>query len=106
MSTLIGELKERGVRVAGLTNTSPTHMALFDRYPAVRALESVIASCETDRRKPDPDTFRDALTRLGVSPTEVYYTDDKLANVEGARSVGIRADVFQGAKALRMTLGL
>jgi len=106
MAEVVDEVKRAGIRVAGLTDTSPVHLRMLSRYPAVRALEMVIASCVTGRRKPDPETFREALRRLRVGAEDVYYTDDVPANVEGARRAGIRSDVFQGPASVRRALGL
>jgi HAD superfamily hydrolase (TIGR01509 family) len=41
--------------------------------------------------KPDPAVFRHVLAELDVSAAETLFVDDLEANVEGARSVGIRA---------------
>ena len=104
MLLLIEDLKRSGVRVAALTNTDPIHLEVLLKYPAVHALDTVIASCVTGRKKPDPETFLDALERLGADPLETYFTDDLLANVEGARIAGIRGEVFTGVEALRKAL--
>ena len=104
MLLLVEDLKRLGVRVAALTNTDPIHLGAISQYPAVRALERVIASCVTGRKKPAPEAFQDALRRLDASPKETYFTDDLHANVEGARAAGIRADVFEGPDALREAL--
>jgi HAD superfamily hydrolase (TIGR01509 family) len=106
MLALVSDLKQRGVRAAGLTDTSPVHLEVLCRYPAVRALEAVIASCDTGLKKPDPEAFREALRRLGVTAGDVLYTDDVQANVDGARKAGIRAELFRGPAALREMLGL
>jgi putative hydrolase of the HAD superfamily len=106
MLPLVHDLKRAGVRTAGLTDTSPVHLAVLCRYPAVRALETVIASCDTGLKKPDPEAFREALRRLGVAANDVFYTDDVQANVDGARKAGIRAELFRGPLELRKVLGL
>jgi len=106
MLPVVEDIKRAGMRAAALTDTSPIHLAVLDRYAVVRALEAVIASCETGLKKPDPEAFREAARRLGVAPGEVYFTDDLVANVEGAREAGLRAEVFRGPEDLRRKLGL
>ena len=39
-------------------------------------------------RKPDPEVFRRAAVRLGLTPQECVVVDDHLANVRGARAAG------------------
>ena len=39
-------------------------------------------------RKPDPEVFRRAAARLGLTPRECVVVDDHLANVRGARTAG------------------
>jgi len=74
MADLVEDIKRAGARVAGLTDTSPVHLELLQRYPAVRSLEAVVASCVTGFRKPSAEAFRAAMARLGVAPEDVYYT--------------------------------
>lgn len=106
MRGVVDDLRRAGVRAAALTDTSPLHLGALARYPIVRSMEALIASCETGRRKPDPEAFLDAVRRLSASPEEVFFTDDTPANVEGARAAGLRAEVFRGPEELRARLGL
>jgi len=106
MAGLIGELRSRGVRVMGLTNTSHSHLGLLRAYPEVEALEDVIASCVIQYRKPEPEIYRVALERIGTEAAETLFVDDQQDNVDGAKKVGLQAVVFRDAAALRALLGL
>jgi putative hydrolase of the HAD superfamily len=106
MKALLLDLKRRGVRVAGLSDTNPVHLEALSGYAVVRELELLLASCITGRAKPHLDTFQHALAALGVAADEVFFTDDLEVNVEGARRAGIRAEVFRGVEDLRRTLGV
>jgi len=106
MVELIRELKERGVRVAGLSDTSTIHLPALACYAAVQELERLVASCEIGHCKPEVDAFVVALDQLQVSAGDVFFTDDKEENVEGARRAGLRGSVFGGADRLRAELGL
>ena len=44
--------------------------------------------------KPDRAIYDAAIERAGVAAHEVFFTDDRLENVEGARAVGIDAVQF------------
>jgi epoxide hydrolase-like predicted phosphatase len=50
-----------------------------------------VFSAEEGVRKPDPEIYERALSRLGVAPAEAIFVDDRLKNVEGARQVGMHA---------------
>jgi len=53
----------------------------------------IFNTAEIGVAKPDPAVFRHVLGELGVDATEALFIDDLAENVEGARSVGIRAHV-------------
>lgn len=46
-------------------------------------------SWELGAVKPEPAYFERAVERIGVDPGEVLFVDDRLDNVESARSVGL-----------------
>ncbi len=46
--------------------------------------------------KPDPAIYRLAAERIGLPERACFFIDDLAENVEGARSVGMRAHHFQG----------
>jgi len=106
MYDVVRRLKEMGVRVAGLTDTSPLHLARLPSYPAVAELEPLLASCEIGRVKPDVETFEFVVERLGIPAGDIFFTDDREENVAGARRAGLRAEVFRGADACRRQVGL
>ena len=41
--------------------------------------------------KPSRDFYGEVVRRIGLPPEELLFIDDSMANVKGARSVGIRA---------------
>jgi putative hydrolase of the HAD superfamily len=49
-------------------------------------------SYELGAAKPDPAYFTTILDRLDLPPGKVLFVDDNAANVESARSVGLRAE--------------
>jgi putative hydrolase of the HAD superfamily len=50
-----------------------------------------VFSAEEGVRKPDPEIYIRALSRLGVAPAAAIFVDDRFKNVEGARRVGMHA---------------
>lgn len=84
--------------------------------PEAEALRSVsfsplVNSAEIGIAKPTVDGFRVLLEQLGKvsTPGEVLFVDDKLTNVEAARSLGMRgivcADTEQMVRDVRSCLG-
>ncbi|GAA5004335.1 HAD family phosphatase [Pseudoluteimonas lycopersici] len=97
----------RNAQVAILTNNGlmvrdhlhalcPTLSPLFDGR--------VFCSAEFGAGKPDPAIFLRSAERLGVSPGDILFIDDKAANAEAARHVGMDALHYAGPQALRVSL--
>ncbi len=63
-----------------------------------------VFSAEEGTRKPDPEIYRRALSRLGVAPAEAIFVDDRLKNVEGARQVGMRTLHFTDSVGVRQEI--
>jgi HAD superfamily hydrolase (TIGR01509 family) len=59
--------------------------------------EVQIWSCEHGIIKPDPAIYRLCLEALGCEARRTLFFDDRPANVEGARKVGMQAHVFESA---------
>ncbi|MBC7591870.1 MAG: HAD-IA family hydrolase [Salinibacterium sp.] len=87
-------------RAAGLgtvcllsNNPSPLGESLPILAPDVAKImgENVLVSYMMGIRKPEPELFTRALARFDAAPENTFFVDDSLANVEGARSVGITA---------------
>jgi putative hydrolase of the HAD superfamily len=54
----------------------------------------IVYSHEVGCLKPDPQIYHLVCERLGVLPEEAVLLDDLVANVDGARAVGMRAVLF------------
>jgi FMN phosphatase YigB (HAD superfamily) len=63
-----------------------------------------VFSAEEGVRKPDPEIYERALSRLGVAPAEAVFVDDRLKNVEGARQVGMHALHFVDSGGVRQEI--
>lgn len=94
MLTAIRRIRERGLRVAALTNNwagaddpagGPEHgtrllRPLFDVF---------VESSAEGLRKPDPRIYRLACERLGIEPKQAIFLDDIGRNLKPARELGI-----------------
>jgi len=93
---VIAQLQAAGNRLGILSNTCAGHWEYcFDRYRILRDCFSVYAlSYELGAAKPDSAIYQAAAKLAGVKPEEIFYTDDLLANIEGARLAGFDAVLY------------
>jgi putative hydrolase of the HAD superfamily len=97
MLELMRELRERGYRMALLTNNVREWEPLWRaKLPVDEIFEVVVDSAFVGMRKPDPEIYRLTLERLGgFEAGECLFIDDNEGNVEAARSLGMLGVRFQ-----------
>jgi len=87
------------------SNTNELHFDyLLSKYPLFRFFDELVLSYRVGAMKPDAAFFEAVVDRSGRRPEELFFTDDVEANIEGARSLGIDAEVFVGEESLRRSL--
>ncbi|MEQ8234084.1 MAG: HAD family phosphatase, partial [Gammaproteobacteria bacterium] len=74
-----------------LTNTNPTHEAVWrrDYAPTIALFEEVFVSSSIGCRKPERAAFEVIAEHAGLPPGKFLFFDDTEENVVGARAVGI-----------------
>jgi putative hydrolase of the HAD superfamily len=91
LSTLISELS--GKYKLGIVSNfvlPDCVTRLLDREGVVDVFGAVIVSGAVNKRKPAPEIFRQALSKLGVTAQEAVFVGDTLdADVLGAKAVGM-----------------
>jgi len=95
-NAIFHELREQGHPVHILSNLAWHNMEAVRRnWPDFfeRGTENFF-SYELGFHKPDERIYRAALEHLHAQPEECFFLDDRLENVEGARAVGMNAEVF------------
>lgn len=94
-----------GVGTACLSNTNELHWnEQQDAQVLHRLFETRFLSHELGLVKPDREIFDHVLSDLGLSGREVLFLDDNEINVDGAREVGLDAQVVKGVGAVRALL--
>ncbi|MCW0397901.1 Phosphoglycolate phosphatase [Xanthomonas sacchari] len=68
------------------------------------AFDAVVNSSEVGAIKPEPAIFLHALAQLGMAAAEVLFVDDTAVHVEASRALGLRAERYVDAEALRAWL--
>ena len=104
----VAELRTSGVR-CGLATTQSNLRGQYMRSDLGYAglFDAEFYSYEIRHAKPDPSYFKAVLDCVGVPPESVLFLDDHEANVAGAQTAGMRAELFPtggGIGALRPIL--
>ncbi len=95
----------RSYRLGLLSNTNEWH---FEHH--IRGLEffplfdAVTLSYQVRAMKPAEAIYRDSLKRIGFSPEECVFIDDREENVEGARKMNIHGIHYTGHEGLVSSL--
>ncbi|MFQ5928113.1 MAG: HAD family hydrolase [Acidobacteriota bacterium] len=98
---LFRQLKQSHQLIA-LSNTNEIHFNyLIQAYPLIREFDDYVLSYQVGSLKPDPQIFSAALDKVGCSPSEVLFVDDRIENVQAAEKMGIKGILFVGEKELR-----
>jgi putative hydrolase of the HAD superfamily len=99
MVAFLRELRDRGYRLAMLTNNvrewEPRWRAML---PVDELFEVVVDSAFVGLRKPDPAIYRLTCERLGVAPEGCLFVDDVAVNCAAAGDLGMTAVLFRSSR--------
>jgi putative hydrolase of the HAD superfamily len=85
----IRALRERGAKLALVSNCSNTTRGIVDRLGFDDLFDAVILSFEVKVRKPDAGIYEAALEAIDTEPADAIFVDDQTAYCDGARALGI-----------------
>jgi putative hydrolase of the HAD superfamily len=89
-------LRERGLRLGILTNNVREWEPLWrSKLPIDEIFDDVVDSAFVGMRKPEPEIYALALSRLAVEAGECAFIDDLKVNVDAARELGFHAVHFR-----------
>lgn len=91
----ISQLRAAGKPVAILSNM-PRDLgeALKARTDRLSRFDHVTLSYEVNSVKPEAPIYEHALEGVGTEPAKTLFLDDRIANIQGAELLGIRAIQF------------
>ena len=99
------QLKQRGLLTAILSNMGDNVLASVEHtFNWLPRFDVLIWSYQWHMAKPDLAIYRLVLDKLGISPEEALFLDDKLLNVEAALALGMKAIQFTTIERLRKDL--
>ena len=64
------------------------------RFPVYGLFDGEVVSCEELCVKPEPRIYEILLDRYGLLPSETLFIDDRPANIDTARTLGIGDFLF------------
>ena len=98
-------LKEHGLKTAILSNMGDNVLVRIEReFAWIHRFDVLVWSFQLHMAKPDPAIYRYTLDKLGTTPEETLFLDDKLENVEAAQAMGMLAFQFSNVIQLRKDL--
>jgi len=102
VARLAAALKQRGYTLLLGSNTNVLHARFYRRKfeEALAPFDHFVLSYEIGELKPDAAFFKACVDRVGAAPGSCIFIDDALANVEGARAVGLQAVHYRDTSSL------
>jgi len=104
IEALLGDLQARGIAMHTLSNYPRWYQLIEAKLGVARYVPWTFVSCEIGARKPDRAAYDHATARLGVTPDQCVFVDDRRINCDAAHEAGMDAVHFTDAAALREAL--
>ena len=104
MTDIVSDLKEKGLKIYLLSNTSLRFYRYYKNVEVFRLFDGFIISAKEKLVKPDPAIFRRACERFRLLPEECLFVDDMRENINSAGGIGMIGHRFAGAEELRTYL--
>ncbi|MDE1869827.1 MAG: HAD family phosphatase [Candidatus Micrarchaeota archaeon] len=87
-------------KVAFLSNIDFSRYDIAMSRLDMKHFDRDFASCYMKLRKPDPEIYKVVAKKMKLKPQEIVFIDNRLDNVLGARSAGMKALWFKGNRAV------
>ena len=98
MIDVIGQRRDRGVRLFILSDQTNWLDELEERYHFFPMFEKVFNSFHTGKSKRDPSLFHDVLSTMSLSGEQVVFVDDTCEHIAMARGLGLQTIWFREKK--------
>jgi len=101
---IVSQLKRDGYKIGLLSSTIPPHARHMRKIHFLDNFDVTVLSCEVGMNKPSQKIYRLTAGRLGISPKEAVFIDNREDFVEAAKKIGMKGIVFYNAKQLKAEL--
>ncbi|MFI3292635.1 MAG: HAD family phosphatase [Rikenellaceae bacterium] len=91
---LICKLKSKGYRLYVLSNMAHEYIDYIRTFEVYRYFDGEVVSCEEGCVKPEEKIYQTILERYDLDPSQTLFIDDRVANIEAAKEVGISSFLF------------
>ena len=88
-------IKSKGYGIYVLSNASDKFYMYFQRWLPLDYFNGYVVSCDVHVIKPNEEIYKCLLNKYNLKAEECLFIDDIEANVEGAKKVGLNAEVFK-----------
>ena len=103
--SLMEDVKNAGYLLGILSNMPHDFLAWARQNVPVLSISQInLFSCDVNFIKPEKEIYQKFLSLAGVQGPEVVFFDDKPENVKGARSLGIKAFIWENSGQARRQL--
>lgn len=92
------------VPVAILSNTTSAFHDDLRVHGLSEAFDAVFTSAGLGAAKPAPATYLAVTAALGIGPGKVFFADDEMIHIRGARHAGMQAEQFTSPAQFAATL--
>lgn len=97
MLDLAWRAKSAGLKIGILSNMQSDMLAAMrQKLTWLDRFDAQVYTCEIGVVKPEPESYHAILAALDVSAAEAVFFDDKQENIDGAKAVGLHAQLFEG----------
>lgn len=98
-------LKEHSLLTGILSNMGDSVLeSIKQKFDWISRFDVLVWSYQLHMAKPDPEIYLYTLQKLGTSPDEALFLDDKQINIDAALDLGMKALQFSNVETLRHDL--
>ena len=88
-------IKNKGYGIYILSNASDRFHQYFPRFLPLDFFNGVVVSSDIHMIKPYEGIYKYILEKYKLNPEECLFIDDRLENIEGAKKVNIKVELFK-----------
>ena len=88
-------IKGKGYGIYILSNASDRFYKYFPRFLPLDYFNGVVVSSDIHMIKPYEGIYKYILEKYKINPEECLFIDDREENIEGARKVNIKVELFK-----------
>jgi putative hydrolase of the HAD superfamily len=104
MQELLSKLAKTKLVLALLSDTVKMYAGIRDELGYYKYFKKSFFSYKTGFLKPDPRAYKYVIDYYKIAPKEIFFIDDRSANVETALQLGMKGVVFEDTNKLTKVL--